>query len=106
MFSNLPPLGFVQVQTLGGVYSGLSVIPEAPVGFRAHLTRSVLGGSTKSERVAAPPRGWDLVEDHADIGHGKLRSSWRGIGPHPAPGGARGGRPRHPPEPVHDLRRL
>src|SRR5205823_12276436 len=44
MFSNLPPLGFVQVQTLGGVYSGVSVIPEAPGvlwGQSAHLTRSV-----------------------------------------------------------------
>src|ERR1700730_2149703 len=44
MFSNLPPLGFVQVQTLGGVYSGVSVIPQSPGGSRgqsAHLTRQV-----------------------------------------------------------------
>src|SRR6266481_323382 len=44
MFSNLPPLGFVQVQTLGGVYSGVSVIAESPGGSRgqsAHLTRQV-----------------------------------------------------------------
>src|SRR5437763_14171841 len=30
MFSNLPPLGLVQLQTLGGVYSGVSVISKAP----------------------------------------------------------------------------
>src|SRR5271154_6980421 len=30
MFSNLPPLGLFQLHTLGGVYSGVSVIPEAP----------------------------------------------------------------------------
>src|SRR5580700_7642896 len=44
MFSNLPPLGFVQVQTLGGVYPGVSVIPQSPGGSRgrsAHLTRQV-----------------------------------------------------------------
>jgi hypothetical protein len=30
MFSNLPPLGLFQLQTLGGVYSDVSVIPKAP----------------------------------------------------------------------------
>jgi hypothetical protein len=30
MFSNLPPLGLFQVQTFGGVYSGVSVTAESP----------------------------------------------------------------------------
>jgi hypothetical protein len=30
MLSNRPPVRFIQVQTLGGVYWGVSVIPETP----------------------------------------------------------------------------
>jgi hypothetical protein len=30
MLANLPPLGLFHAQTLGGVYSGVSVIPVAP----------------------------------------------------------------------------
>src|SRR3979411_2177498 len=35
MWATLPPLGLFQTQTLGGVYSGVSVIPEAPGVLRA-----------------------------------------------------------------------
>src|ERR1700738_1682926 len=48
MFSNLPPLGLFQLQTLGGVYSGASVIPKAPGCDRAWIT-CVAGGYTAQQ---------------------------------------------------------
>src|SRR5215472_13281303 len=43
MFSNLPPLGLFQTQTLGGVYSGVSVIPEAPGVYRRTGAKCAIG---------------------------------------------------------------
>src|SRR5262249_19259256 len=58
MFSNLPPLGLFQVHTLGGVYSGVSVIPEAPGMLRIHVdtvrNRLVLYKRSAAERWIAP----------------------------------------------------
>src|SRR5215469_11549044 len=98
MFSNLPPLGLVQVQTFGGAYSAVSVISRSSskVSGRTLHDRPRCGW-TKSDWVAAPRHGWDVVEGHADTRHRKLGSSRGGVGPHPAPGRTRGDRPRHPP---------
>ncbi len=47
MLANLPPLGLSQTQTLGGVYSGVSVIPEAPGVLRARGDRAQLPHATR-----------------------------------------------------------
>src|ERR1700719_2686587 len=52
MFSNRPPLGLFQLQTLGSVYSGVSVIPQAPRVLRMR------GGVCTAQQPGRVEPGW------------------------------------------------
>src|SRR5215831_12078144 len=75
MFSNLPPFGLVQLQTLGGVYSGVSVILEPPAVRRqmrtgpqcAHHTLSALPCAPSTSRAEGLPSAVAMFEADAAI---------------------------------------
>src|SRR5215472_5729969 len=64
MFSNLPPFGLVQLQTLGGVYSGVSVIVKAPGVSQNARGKSASASSYTIERPSDTRRAPDWSRPH------------------------------------------